>query len=100
MAGEKKKQVVQVQAHPDLTEVKVHLGRLEERLVGMSDKQEDIAKNIASIATKFDAHALLDEQYKADLDKHKALYKNDKKWVAGIFGVLYGILIAWIEYRH
>jgi chromosome segregation ATPase len=84
---------------PHLTEVKVQVARVEERLVSMCEKQENIAKDISNISTKLDTHQQAVELYKADIDKYNTVYKNDKKWAMGIFGVLYGIVIAWIEYR-
>lgn len=83
----------------DTTEIKIQVARVEERLVSMCEKQEGIAKEITAISSKLDMHHQNVELYKGDVTKLNTEYKTDKKWAIGIFSILYGVLIAWFEWR-
>jgi predicted RNase H-like nuclease (RuvC/YqgF family) len=83
-----------------LTDVKVQIARVEERLVSMGMHQEKMGEEISKISTKLDNHQVVTQDYKNQVDGFKTEYKTDKKWANGIFGTLFAGLLAWIEYRH
>jgi len=72
----------------ELVEVKVQIARIDERLKSISEKQDCTHERLDVILTKMGSHAKAIERY-----------KTDRKWIAGIFGALYALLIAWVEYR-
>jgi len=72
----------------EITEVKVQIARIDERLKNIGEKQDAIQTSVAAILSKMGGHAKAIEKY-----------KNDRKWITGIFGALYAALLAWIEYR-
>jgi chromosome segregation ATPase len=72
----------------ELTELKVQVARVDERLKGVSEKQDCIQERLERALNKMDNHS-------------KAInkFKSDKAWLSTIFGVLYAGMLAWIEYR-
>lgn len=71
-----------------LSDIRVQVARVEERLVAMDEKQDKLAVDVTRALLKLDTHQ--ESIYK---------YKNDRNWVIGIFGIFYAGLIAWIRAR-
>lgn len=72
----------------EIGELKISVARMDERLKGISDKQDCIQKNVTDILSRMDDHG-----------NSITKYKSDRNWVASIFGALYAGMLAWIEYR-
>ena len=72
----------------EIIELKVQIARIDERLKGMSEKQDCIQHSVATVLEKMDDHTKTIEGYKAD-----------RNWIVAIFGVLYAGVIAWLEIR-
>jgi uncharacterized membrane protein len=71
-----------------LSDIRVQVARVEERLMAMDKKQDELVVNVNKALLKI-------EIQQESIFK----YKNDRNWVIGIFGVFYAGLIAWVKSR-
>lgn len=84
-------------ADKDLTEVKVQVARIDERVEQLIRSHRDLreaqdahrgesSKALAEIARKIDHH---------NDTIHK--YKNDRNWIVGLFGAAYAFVLVWVK---
>jgi hypothetical protein len=88
----------------------VEIGRMGEEIHSMSTNQDEMKIDVKALLAKLDEHAQADNHAHAetlallnnqgrDLDVHKQEYKTDKRWAVGILGMVWALVLAWVEYR-